>query len=97
VGPHRGKSKLLYVFKCRRASKSTIGAAIRHWNDMSDYTTATGHDTTIVEIAAGNEVRYWCEVLGCTEAQLRESVQAVGNSPEHVRAYLEALSQRGVF
>ena len=64
---------------------------------MSDYTTATGHDTSIVEIAAGNEVRYWCEALGCTEAQLRESVQAVGNSPEHVRAYLQALSQRGVF
>ena len=64
---------------------------------MSDYTTATGHDTTIVEIAAGNEVRYRCEALGCTEARLRESVQAVGNSPEHVRAYLEVLSQRGVF
>ena len=39
---------------------------------MSEYTTATGHDTTIVEIADGNEVRYWCESLGCTEAQLRE-------------------------
>ena len=48
---------------------------------MSDYTTATGHDTTIVEIADGNGVRYWCESLGCTEAQLRESVQAVGSSP----------------
>ena len=64
---------------------------------MSDYTTATGHDTTIVEIAEGNAVRYWCEMLGCTEAQLQESVQAVGNSPVRVREYLEALSQRGVF
>jgi hypothetical protein len=64
---------------------------------MSEYATATGHDTTIVEIAAGNEVRYWCEVLGCSEAQLRESVQAVGNSPENVRAYLGVLSRRGVF
>ena len=64
---------------------------------MSDYTTATGHDTTIVEIADGNGVRYWCESLGCTEAQLRESVQAVGSSPENVRAFLVTLSARGVF
>jgi len=96
-GPASGKSKLLYIqvplFKREydRVQRFDTG------NDMSDYTTATGHDTTIVEIAAGNQVRYWCEALGCTEAQLRESVQAVGNSPEDVRAYLEVLSQRGVF
>ena len=64
---------------------------------MSNYTTATGHDTTIVEIADGNEVRYWCQSLGCTEAQLRESVQAVGSSPESVREFLKTLSSRGVF
>jgi hypothetical protein len=64
---------------------------------MGNYTTATGHDTTIVEIADGNEVRYWCESLGCTEAQLRESVQAVGSSPESVREFLKTLSSRGVF
>ena len=64
---------------------------------MSNYTTATGHDSTIVEIADGNEVRYWCESLGCTEAQLRESVQAVGSSPENVREFLKTLSARGVF
>jgi len=64
---------------------------------MSEYTTATGHDTTIVEIADGNEVRYWCQSLGCTEAQLRESVQAVGSSPANVREFLRTLSARGVF
>ena len=64
---------------------------------MSDYTTATGHDTTMVQIADGNEVRYWCHSLGCTEAQLRESVEAVGNSPDNVRAFLETLTRRGVF
>jgi hypothetical protein len=64
---------------------------------MSDYTTATGHDTTIVEVTDGNEIRYWCESLGCTEAQLREAVQAVGSSPAKVRAFLKALSARGVF
>jgi hypothetical protein len=64
---------------------------------MSDYTTATGHDDTTVEIAAPNEVRYWCDALGCTEAQLRESVQAVGSSPARVREFLRVLSARGVF
>ena len=64
---------------------------------MSNSTTATGHDTTIVEIADGNQVRYWCESLGCTEAQLKEAVQAVGSSPAKVRAFLKALSARGVF
>ena len=64
---------------------------------MSDYRTATGHDTEIVETAVGNHVRYWCDSLGCTEAQLRESVQAVGHSPAEVRQFLKDLSQRGVF
>lgn len=64
---------------------------------MSDYTTATGHDTSKVQIADGNQVRYWCDSLGCTEAQLRESVQAVGDSPARVREFLKMLSKRGVF
>jgi hypothetical protein len=64
---------------------------------MSDYTTATGHDTTKVQVADGNQLRYWCQSLGCTEAQLRESVQAVGDSPVNVRAFLKTLTERGVF
>jgi hypothetical protein len=64
---------------------------------MSDYTTATGHDTAVVELADGNQVRYWCDALGCTEAHLRESVQAVGTSPKDVRACLESLSQRSLY
>jgi Protein of unknown function (DUF3606) len=64
---------------------------------MSDYTTATGHDTTKVQIADGNQLRYWCDSLGCTEAQLRESVQAVGDSPVNVRDFLKRLTERGLF
>ena len=64
---------------------------------MSDYKTATGHDSEIVELADGNQIRYWCQTLGCTEAQLRESVQAVGRSPAEIRQFLAELSQRGVF
>jgi hypothetical protein len=64
---------------------------------MSDYSTATGHDSEVVEIADGNQVRYWCHSLQCTEAQLRESVQAVGTSPAKVRRFLKELAERGVF
>ena len=64
---------------------------------MSDYATATGHDITVVRLGEGQEVRYWCDVLGCTEAQLRESVAAVGSSPADVREFLKTLSSRGVF
>lgn len=64
---------------------------------MNTYTTATGHDSRVVEIADGNEVRYWCELLGCTEAQLHESVNAVGTDPERVREFLAVLTRRGVF
>lgn len=64
---------------------------------MNDYTTATGHDSHTVEIAEENQVRYWCVTLGCTEAQLREAVGAVGSAPASVRRYLADLGQRGVF
>ena len=64
---------------------------------MSDYRTATGHDSEVIETVDGNQVRYWCDSLGCTEAQLREAVQAVGHSPLEVRLFLEDLSRRGIF
>ena len=64
---------------------------------MSDYTTATGHNSEIVEMVDGNQIRYWCDSLQCTEAQLRESVETVGYLPADVRQYLRDLSQRGVF
>ena len=64
--------------------------------NMSDYTTATGHDTTRVQVADGNQVRYWCDSLGCTEAQLRESIRPSGDSPASVRAFLKTLTQRGL-
>ena len=34
------------------------------------------------------EVEYWCRELGCTQAKLREAVNAVGVSVAHVRQYL---------
>ena len=82
----------------RRPGKEDDPDHSTHWDwNMSDYTTATGHDSEIVEITDPNQIRYWCHSLGCTEAQLRESVQAVGHSPAEVRQFLHDLSERGVF
>ena len=64
---------------------------------MSDDTTKAAVDGKLVRLAEGHEVREWCKSLGCTEAQLRESVQAVGNAPENVREFLKTLTRRGVF
>ncbi|MGJ7614136.1 MULTISPECIES: DUF3606 domain-containing protein [unclassified Variovorax] len=36
----------------------------------------------------------WAKRLGCTPAELRIALRAVGDSTERVRAYLEALNQR---
>lgn len=36
------------------------------------------------------EIRDWTASLGVSEAELREAVDAVGNSADKVRAYLKA-------
>lgn len=37
------------------------------------------------------DVRAWCNLWGCSEAQLRLAVRAVGDSADAVRAYLRYL------
>ena len=37
------------------------------------------------------KIRYWCDELGCTEAQLKAAVERVG---EHVSAVRKALASR---
>jgi Protein of unknown function (DUF3606) len=34
------------------------------------------------------EMKWWCNQFGCTEAQLREAVRAVGVMADDVRRYL---------
>jgi hypothetical protein len=45
-------------------------------------------DPTKINLHQEWEIRYWCKVLGVTEAKLREAVRAVGNSVAAVRRYL---------
>ncbi len=56
---------------------------------MSDDPTKTGSDRKLISLQEDYEIRDWTKSLGCTEAQLREAVKAVGNSAEAVRRYLD--------
>ena len=55
---------------------------------MSDDTSKTGLDQKLFSLEEDYEVRDWTKSLGCTPAELREAVKAVGNSAEKVREYL---------
>ncbi|TPG21399.1 DUF3606 domain-containing protein [Variovorax ginsengisoli] len=41
-----------------------------------------------IQINDLRDVRAWCNAWGCSEAQLRLAVRAVGNSADAVHAYL---------
>ncbi|MDP2789420.1 MAG: DUF3606 domain-containing protein [bacterium] len=45
-------------------------------------------DNKRIDINDPQEVRNWCKSLGCTEAELKQAVNAVGTSAEKVREYL---------
>jgi hypothetical protein len=58
-------------------------------NTMTDDPKKTGLDRKLIALNEPHEVLSWTKSLGCTEAQLREAVRAVGNSAEAVRVYLK--------
>jgi hypothetical protein len=57
---------------------------------MSDDKKKTGLDRKLISLTEAYEVRDWCKSLGCTEAQLRKAVAAVGPSAAKVRAWLKS-------
>jgi len=55
---------------------------------MSDDKQATAQDRKVISLEEDYEIRDWTASLGCTEAQLRDAVAAVGDSADAVRAHL---------
>jgi Protein of unknown function (DUF3606) len=51
-------------------------------------TPGTSMDRKLIALSQPHEVRDWCKSMGCTEAQLKDAVAAVGNSAAKVRAHL---------
>lgn len=41
-----------------------------------------------IDVNDPQEVRTWCKIYTCTEAELKAAVKAVGTSSENVRAHL---------
>ncbi len=52
-------------------------------------TARKGIDRTLISFEEDYAVRYWCNVLGCTQTALRSAVRAVGNDAAAVRAQLK--------
>jgi len=58
---------------------------------MSDNPKITGpQDPKTINLNQEHEVRSWTESLNTTPEKLRQAVEAVGNSVERVREYLES-------
>lgn len=53
-----------------------------------DITRRQPEDPQRININQPWEVEYWCDLLGCTESQLRAAVRAVGPMVKDVKAYL---------
>jgi hypothetical protein len=54
-----------------------------------DKTKRSPQDSSRVNVNQPYEVIWWCAEFGCTEAQLRAAVAAVGVGTAAVRAYLK--------
>ncbi|WP_093082501.1 DUF3606 domain-containing protein [Variovorax paradoxus] len=50
--------------------------------------------TINISAATAADAKAWATRLGCTVAELRIAVRAVGSSLDRVRAYLDALNSR---
>ena len=56
---------------------------------MTDSTTQRGaQDRSRINTSQEHEVRYWTQALGVSEEELKQAVQAVGNSADKVREHL---------
>lgn len=54
-----------------------------------DLTKKVPQDASKVNVNETYEVAYWCKKFGCTEAQLKAAVKAVGTKASDVQAYLK--------
>ena len=56
---------------------------------MSDTPRNIRQRRKLISLNEDHEVRDWCKSLGCTEEQLRVTVQAVGRSDDKIREYVK--------
>lgn len=56
---------------------------------MTDDPKLREQDSKTIALHEPHEVRTWCRVFGCTEAELKAAVAAAGKSAKAVREYFE--------
>lgn len=54
-----------------------------------DKTITAPADRKRIDVNDTSEVNNWCESFGCTEAELKAAVAAVGTSAAAVKSYLD--------
>jgi hypothetical protein len=45
-------------------------------------------DAKRINVDSPDDVNYWCQQFGCSEAQLRAAVQRAGTIPKHVQNWI---------
>ena len=53
-----------------------------------DLTKTHPQDAKRINLSQPHEVRYWCNRFNCSELELRQPVDAVGDSADRVRDHL---------
>jgi hypothetical protein len=54
-----------------------------------DLSNRGAQDRARINVNEAHEIAYWTKALGCTEAELKAAVKAVGVSADAVRAHLK--------
>lgn len=57
-------------------------------------TSKTGLDRKLISFGGAHAVRSWTQSFGCTGAELKAAVDAVGHCAEKVREYLQKKGRR---
>jgi hypothetical protein len=74
----------------RRPLRQRLMVRRKEGKPMADDLSKRGpQDRSRVNVNEDWEVRWWCKEFGCTEAQLRAAVRAVGVSVAAVRKHLQ--------
>ena len=81
------KAEVENLRKTAAAEKAAVTDSILE-TTMEDDPSKTALDRKMISLEQEHEVRYWTEVLGCTEEELRRAVAHVGNSVQDVRDYM---------
>jgi AraC-like DNA-binding protein len=80
---------------CRRRHDAG-GVLMQARNSYPMHTNDQAVDRLKINVRDAWELRWWCRQLGCTEAQLKVAIDAMGAIAGNVRKYLAREQAQGV-